>query len=39
MGTAGVGELLVSSNLLPAKQGKMCLANVPRNVTSVFELP
>jgi stage II sporulation protein AA (anti-sigma F factor antagonist) len=38
MSSAGVGELLVSSNLVRAKQGKMCLANVPKNVVSVFEM-
>ena len=38
MSSAGVGELLVSSNLLRAKQGRMCLANVPKNVVSVFEM-
>lgn len=38
MSSAGIGELLVSSNLLKAKQGKMCLANVPKKVVSVFEM-
>jgi stage II sporulation protein AA (anti-sigma F factor antagonist) len=38
MSSAGVGELLVSSNLVRSKQGKMCLANVPKNVVSVFEM-
>jgi anti-anti-sigma factor len=38
LSSAGVGELLVASNLAKDKGGRLLLANVPRNVVQVFEM-
>lgn len=38
MSSAGVGVVLVSSNSLRAKNGEFRLANVPKNVASVFKM-
>ena len=36
--SAGVGELLLSTNQMTAKGGRLCLANVPANVLSVLKM-
>jgi anti-anti-sigma factor len=36
--SAGIGELLVTANLLKEKGGSFCLANVAENVGSVLEM-
>jgi anti-anti-sigma factor len=38
MSSAGVGVVLVSANTLKAKNGEFRLANVPKNVVSVFKM-